>query len=69
MNFLFVVGDSVILDPKLVGEKEGRMELIFEAMMALLARKAVKQFHSSKKPESELAGLFEKMDIGAAETD
>lgn len=62
-DFLFVVGDTTILDTTLLGKKEGRPEFIFESMNDLLGRKAVKRCYSEKMPEDVLAGRFEELSI------
>ncbi len=67
-DFLFVVGDSRVLDSPCVGAKNGRDEFIFESLNGVLARKAITQRYSEKAPESELAGQLEKLVITANET-
>lgn len=62
-DFLFVVGDSTILDSPFLEDRDEQVEFIFESLSGLVGRNAMKEFRSSKKPESELAGLFEGMNI------
>lgn len=59
-DFLFVVGDSTILDFQ-DGEQEGRVPFIFESMDDLLKRKTVTQCHSERSAEDVLAGRFDKL--------
>jgi AAA domain len=62
-DFRFVASDTTILDSKYLGEKEGRVEFILVSMMGLMDRKAFKQRHSNKSPESELAKRFARLEI------
>ncbi|ERF72040.1 hypothetical protein EPUS_04958 [Endocarpon pusillum Z07020] len=60
-DFLFVVGDSTILDSPYLGDKHGMVEFIFAVMVDLLTRQAVKVCYSDKTPEPELVDRFNKL--------
>lgn len=62
-DFLFIVGNSTILNSRFLREKGGRVEFILESMMGLLARNAVKRCHVKKPLESELTGRFGELCI------
>jgi AAA domain len=62
-DFLFVIGDTRILECVSNGDEEGRAAFIFDSMNGFLARNAATKCSSNKAPESGLAGQFEKLSI------
>ncbi|KAF7506065.1 hypothetical protein GJ744_012312 [Endocarpon pusillum] len=60
-DFLFVVGNSTILDAEYQDEKGGWLPFIFESMEGLLGRKAVTRCYLKKSPESVLTSRFNKL--------
>ena len=62
-DFLFVVGDSIIFDSRYLDKGRGGLDFVFDFMVVMLARNAIKRCHTTKLRRPNLAERLTELGI------